>query len=407
MTYLTFLQTNARWLAGGFLLTAFSGFGQTFYIALSSGHLREEFHLSHGDFGLLYMGATLASAVSLPWIGRSVDVFPVRFVGLATCVSLGIFCLSMALVNSVFMLFVVLFGLRLSGQGMMTHVSMTAMGRWYSAQRGRAVSVAQMGFPVAESLFPASFVLISAVVGWRISWALAAGIMVLGALPMLALLFAKDRIPRSDERDADLTEGRQWTRGEALRDPIFWLLTAGVLAPPFIGTAILFNQVYLTELRGWPLELFASAFPVMAGTAIATALVLGPLIDRYSARALLPAVLLPLFSGCLLLALLPAAPTAFVFMGLLGISSGFTAAMSGALWPELYGSRHIGAIRSVAFALMVFSSAAGPGLVGVLIDVGVDFDRQLLVMSGYCALMTGGLAIASRKLRDRQNGPLA
>jgi MFS family permease len=107
------------------------------------------------------------------------------------------------------------------------------------------------------------------------------------------------------------------------------------------------------------------------------------------------------------LALLPAAPTAFVFMGLLGISSGFTAAMSGALWPELYGSRHIGAIRSVAFALMVFSSAAGPGLVGVLIDAGVDFDHQLLVMSGYCALMTGGLAIASRKLLDRQNGPLA
>ncbi|WP_420410942.1 MFS transporter [Roseibium sp.] len=401
MTYLTFLRANARWLAGGFLLTGFSGFGQTFYISLSSGHLRQEFGLSHGDFGLLYMLATLGSALSLPWVGRSVDVFPVRLVAVATCLSLGIFCLSMSAVNSVFMLFVVIFGLRLSGQGMMTHVSMTAMGRWYSAQRGRAVSVSQMGFPVAESLLPASFVVLSAAIGWRTSWAVAAAIMVFAALPVISLLFARERTPQSDEVANGHAEGRQWTRGEALRDPMFWVIVAGVLAPPFIGTAILFNQVYLTELRGWPLELFASTFVAMAAAAIVTSLTLGPLIDRYSAKNLVPVMLLPLCTGCLVLALAPAAPIAFVFMTLLGISSGFTAALMGSLWPELYGSRHIGAIRSVSFALMVFASAAGPGLVGVLIDAEFNFDHQLLAMAGYCALMTAVLTAAGRKLRER------
>lgn len=401
MGYLTFLRANARWLAGGFLLTGFSGFGQTFYISLSSGHLRQEFDLSHGDFGLIYMLATLGSALLLPWVGRSVDVFPIRYVAVATCLSLGLFCLSMSMVNSVVMLFAVIFGLRISGQGMMTHVSMTAMGRWYSAQRGRAVSVAQMGFPVAESLMPASFVVVSAAVGWRSSWGLAAAMMVFGALPVMALLFARDRTPQSDEVASSSTEGRQWTRAEALRDPLFWVLVAGVLAPPFIGTAILFNQVYLTELRGWPLELFASAFVAMAAAAIVTSLTLGPLIDRYSAKAMVPVMLIPLCLGCLVLALAPAAPVAFVFMTLLGVSSGFTAALMGSLWPELYGSRHIGAIRSVSFALMVFASAAGPGLVGVLIDAGVAFDNQLLAMAGYCAMMTAVLSGFARKLLDR------
>lgn len=401
MTYLTFLRANARWLAGGFLLTSFSGFGQTFFIALSSGHLRSEFDLSHGDFGLLYMFATLGSALLLPWVGRSVDVFPVRLVAILTCLTLAGFCLSMSMVNSVTMLFIVIFGLRLSGQGMMTHVSMTAMGRWYSAQRGRAVSVAQMGFPVAESLFPAAFVVVSAVLGWRQSWALGAAVIVFAALPVIALLFAKGRTPQTGEAPSRHESGRQWTRGEALRDPRFWVIAAGICAPPFIGTSILFNQIYLTELRNWPLELFASTFVVMAAASILTSLTLGFLVDRFSAKTLLPAMLLPLGTGSTILAVFTDPATAFVFMAFLGMSSGFTAVLSGALWPELYGTRHIGAIRSVTFALMVFATAAGPGLVGALIDAGIAFDRQLLVMAGYCAAMTGVLFVCRGNLRER------
>jgi len=402
MTYWTFLRSNARWLTGGFLLTAFSGFGQTFFIALSSGHLRDEFGLSHGDFGLLYMLATLGSALVLPWVGRSVDVFPIRSVAKATCTALAVFCLAMSQAASAVMLFFVIFGLRLSGQGMMTHVSLSAMGRWYSGHRGRAVSIALLGFPAAESLFPAIFVALSAAVGWRTAWGVAAAAVIFTAWPLITVLFAKERVPQTDEDVSGRVTGRQWTRGEVLRDPLFWVITAGVLAPPFIGTAILFNQVYLTELRGWPLELFAAAFAVMAATAISTTLVLGPLIDRFTAAALVPVVLVPLCLACLVLASYMEPWAAFAFMALLGISNGFTAAMAGSLWPELYGTRSIGSIRSVAFALMVFASAAGPGLVGFLIDAGIAFDHQLIGMSSYCALMTGVLAFTAGKLHKRR-----
>ncbi len=401
MTYFSFLRLNARWLCAGFLLTGFSGFGQTFFISLSSGHLREEFGLSHGDFGLIYMVATLGSAMVLPWVGRSVDVLPLQRVAMAVMAVLGGFCIAMANVSSVWMLFVVIFGLRLSGQGMMTHISMTAMARWFSAQRGRAVALATLGFPAVEASLPLVFVTLSNLFGWRTGWWLAAAAVFLFAFPVISWLLTEARQPKSATGDSDGVEGRQWTRKEVLRDPVFWAVSSGVLAPPFIGTAILFNQVYLVNLRGWSLELFASAFVVMAVVSLLSMLVLGNLVDRFSARRLLPFMLLPVTMACLVLSLVHIPAAAFVFMALLGISNGFTSSFSGALWPEIYGVRNIGSIRSVAVSLMVFASAAGPGVVGVLIDLKVAYDYQLLGMAVYCILVSILLLTAARAIVKR------
>ena len=121
---------NCR-IAGCFLLTVFSSFGQTFFISQFSKQIRTTFELSDGDFGLLYMAATLASAITLIWLGKVVDRFPVAKVSAAITVCLTIACCVMSLANSIVMLFVALYGLRLFGQGMMTHTSQTAIGKWY------------------------------------------------------------------------------------------------------------------------------------------------------------------------------------------------------------------------------------------------------------------------------------
>ena len=395
------MRQNSRWLASGFLLTVFSGFGQTFFISLSSGELRQTFALSHGDLGLIYMTATLASAAVLPWVGKSVDVYPAHRVAVAVISMLALFCLAMAAVNSVAMLFVVIFGLRLFGQGMMTHISMTAMARWFSAQRGRAVSIASLGFPASESLFPSAFVLAAGVIGWRSGWLLAASVLMILALPAIYFLLRRERQPGSAEQTVSKGRHRHWTRAEVLRDPFFWLVSAGVLGPPFINTAILFNQVYIVSERGWSMELFAGSFVVMAVSAVVASLVLGSLIDRFNARAVLPFALLPLGMACVVLALFHHPAAAFLFMGLMGLSNGFIATLMGALWPEIYGTHHIGAIRSLVFAMMVFASAAGPGLMGILIDARVALDDQLLAMGLYCLALTVVLNRAAAMAKNR------
>lgn len=401
MSFFAFLRENLRWLAGGFLLTLFSSFGQTFYISLSSGGIRAEYGLSHGEFGTLYMLATLASAVALSQVGKIVDVMSVSRVTLIIIPLLALSAVSMAFVDSLALLLVTIFGLRLFGQGMMTHNAITAMGRWYVGQRGRAVSVATLGHQVGEAVFPIIYVSIVLSIGWRNTWLLSALLLLVVALPLIYSLMRVERQPKSSDGIEMNSAPREWTRPEVLRDPVFWLILLGILAPGFIGTTIFFHQVYLVEMRGWSLELFAGSFVLMALMTICFALISGVLIDRFSAVAMLPVFLLPLALSCFLLAGISAQWGIFAFMTLLGVSYGISSTLFGALWPEIYGTRHLGSIRSVVIALMVFSTAMGPGVTGFLIDFGVPYPAQIFAMGLYCVGISTVMAVAGNRVAKR------
>lgn len=403
MSFLTFLRDNARWLAGAFLMTLFSSFGQTFFISLSAGDIRAEYGLTHGEFGLLYMAGTLASALTLPKIGRIVDIWSVRAVALTIVPALAAACLLMAISQHILLLGLSIYLLRLFGQGMMTQNAFTAVGRWFAAQRGRAISVTAIGVNAGEAIFPFLFVVAAGLFGWRGAWIAAAIALLMIALPAITAAVAVERAPRSGDPRAPTfaTAARDWTRGEVLRDPLFPLLLTGLMAPPFIGTTIFFHQVYLVELRGWSLELFAASFTFMAVMVVTFSLVSGHLVDRFSAVRMLPVFLVPLGLACLVLATVEGQWGSLAFMALLGISYGFQNTLFGALFPEIYGVRHLGAIRAMIVAVMVFSTAAGPGLTGFLIDAGVSYPAQIAAM-GFYSLGAGILMVfVARRLRVR------
>lgn len=397
----SFIRENARWLAGGFLLTFFSSYGQTFFIALSAGNIRLEYGLSHGEFGGLYMLATLASAATLPFLGQIVDRMSPLAVTLIVVPMLALAALMMAVSHNIVLLFVTIYLLRLFGQGMMTQNAATAIARWFVAQRGRAMSVTVIGVNAGEALFPVMFVLLAGAIGWRNAWMLGALTLLLVALPLISWLVKVQRAPRASDPPIRKVRARDWTRAEVLRDPVFYLTLMGVLAPGFIGTTIFFHQIYLVDLRGWSLEVFASSFTFMALTTVTFALVAGQLVDRFSAIALLPSFLFPLAAACLVLGSMEPQWSVFLFMGLLGLSYGFQHTLFGALWPEMYGLRHLGAIRAVTMAIGVLSTAVGPGLTGVLIDLDVSYPSQIVAMGIYC-LGAGLLMIyVSRRLQAR------
>ncbi|MGD9919996.1 MAG: nitrate/nitrite transporter [Pseudorhodoplanes sp.] len=382
-SFRTFVFGNIRWLTGAFLLTLFSSFGQTFFIALSNGGIREAFALSHGEFGGLYMLATLLSAATLPFLGRPLDRYSTITVAIATMLMLACASVVMGLTGSLATLVLALYLLRLFGQGMMTQTAMTATGRWFAVNRGRAISIVTLGFHVGSALLPFLFVLVAGLIGWRGSWFVCAAFILIVGLPAVSVLVWKERNPRSEVQATAQRAMKHWTRAEVLRDANFYFICLGVMAPAFVGTTIFFHQVYLTELRGWPLQLFASGFAVLSATTMAFALLAGWLIDRFSAVRLLPLFLLPLALACFAAAYLTAPFTIFIFMALIGISFGFSSTLEGAMWPEIYGTAHLGAIRSVVVAVMVLASAVGPGLTGYLIDAGVDYSLQLALMGIY------------------------
>ena len=400
---LRFIGANFRWIAGGFLLTYFSSFGQTYFISASIAEWQAAFDLSHGEFGRLYMFATLASAMCLPFLGRLVDVFPAHRMIAVVVPVLAAATVMAGLANSVLLLVVAIFVLRLFGQGMMTHIALTATGRWFSAERGRAVSLVVLGHQGGEATIPLAFSVIAIAYGYQAGWFAGTFALLVVGLPFAFWAYRQPREPHARNVAIEKPEKliRSWTRKEVTRDPIFWVLLTGVLAPPFIGTTIFYHQNYMTTLNDWPPQLFAVSLLVLSISTVVFALITGALVDRFGASAILPYFLLPLSAACIALAYSGPPYTLFGVMILLGISYGFSSTLFGSLWPEIYGTAYLGSIRAVTVSAAVFATAAGPGLTGTLIDQGIALPTQMLYLGGYCLLAAAAMGAASTILCRR------
>ena len=401
---LAFLKQNFRWIAGGFTLTFFSSFGQTYFISASISEWRAAFDLSHGEFGRLYMFATLASAFCLPFLGRIVDVMPVhRTIALVVPV-LAAAALLAGYATTVQTVVVAIFLLRLFGQGMMTHIALTATGRWFVAARGRAVLLVILGHQGGEATIPLAFSVLVLAYGYRVGWVSSAIALIFIGLPFAYWAYHKPRMPHGRQAsDLDSKpQGRSWTRREVMRDPTFWVLLTGILAPPFVGTTIFYHQNYLTELNGWPPQHFALSLLVLSLTTVGCALAAGAAIDRFGAKAVLPYFLLPLSAACFALGFSGPAAWLFVVMVLLGISYGISSTLFGSLWPEIYGLANLGSIRAITVSAVVFATAAGPGLTGTLIDRGIALPVQMSFLGLYCVVAAGAMTIASVYLHQRE-----
>jgi MFS family permease len=400
---LKFIGNNFRWLAGGFTLTYFSSFGQTYFISASIAEWRSAFDLSHGEIGRLYMFATLASALCLPFLGRLVDLVPAhRMIAFVMPILAGA-TLMAGYAPSVIVLVIAIFLLRLFGQGMMTHIALTATGRWFVVERGRAISLVVLGHQGGEATIPLVFATIAIAYGYQTGWLVGAAALLLIGLPFAFWAYQQAREPHA--RDSKLVKSprhvRSWTRREVMRDPTFWVLLTGVLAPPFIGTTIFYHQNYMTALHNWPPQLFALSLLVMSLTTIGCALITGALVDRFGTPSILPYALLPLSLSCFALAFSGPPVTLFVVMVLLGISYGISATLFGSLWPEIYGTAYLGSVRAVTVSAGVFATAAGPGLTGTLIDWGIELPTQMIYLGSYCLLAAAALSMASMTLRRR------
>lgn len=390
MKYFAFIGAHYRFLLFGFLMMGLSNFGQTFFIALYSAEIRGAFGLSNAGFGGLYSAATLASAFVMVYSGRFIDGWPLRRFVMFVLGGLLVGCAVMGLSGHVVGLFVAIFMLRHFGQGLSSHTAMTTAGRAFDKNRGQAVSLVQLGYAGFESFFPLMAVSAIALLGWQQSWLVYAVFLLLVAMPLQIGLAGYE--PRHDAVDADAAAETGLDRASMLRDRRFYMVMPLYLAPPFFLTGLFFHQVQLADARGWEIEVLAAAFTLYAFAKVTVSLATGPLVDRFTALKLLPLSALPLLLAFWLL-LLPdnlfGALTPFIYMGLIGINLGMAGPVSGGLWPELFGTAHLGAIRSLTSPIVIAATAAAPVLFGAAIDFGIGFGA--LAMSGMVFLIGSAL----------------
>jgi predicted MFS family arabinose efflux permease len=396
-----FKSLNFKIILFGFIFTFFSSFGQSFFLGLFNSSIRESLSITHGQFGSIYASATLLSSFILVWIGKKIDDVNVLKFASYVIVLLAISCFLFSKISSVIFLFFSIFLIRLSGQGLMSHTASTTISRFFDQSRGRALSTTWLGLSLAEFILPLLVIFLLTIIDWRSIW-LTISILVIVVLPIVSLSLIKniklDSREASSIKDAKVIDIKQWTRTEVLKDYRFYIICLSMLAMPAIATGTFVYQSFIVSSKGWGPFVIAQSFMVYSILSVITLFLSGFLIDKFSSRKLLIYMNIPLFFSTFVLYYFNSPISSFVFLGLIGISNGLANVLGSATWAEIYGVKYIGSIKALTTALMVFSTAFGTALFGILIDNSFSIEQIALVSGFYILVSISLLFLIKNKL---------
>ncbi|MGB1240431.1 MAG: MFS transporter [Candidatus Pelagibacter sp.] len=384
----------------GFIFTFFSSFGQSYFLGLFNSSIREALSITHGQFGSIYASATLCSSLLLIWVGKKIDDVNIFKFAFFVIILLSFACFFFSKISSVFLLFIAIFLMRFSGQGMMSHTASTTISRYFTKTRGRALSISWFGLSSAEFIMPVLMVYLLTIIDWQNLWVIFS-LTVLIVLPIASFLLIKnlnlDSREASDEDKKDV-EIKQWKRREVIKDYRFYIISSNMLAMPWIFTGFAVFQSFVQSSKGWGPYVIAQSFMSYSVLSVLTLFLSGYLIDKFTSRKLLIYMNIPLLLSVIVLFFFDTPFTAFIFLGLVGISNGFANILGSSTWAELYGVKYLGSIKALTTALMVFATAFGTALFGFLIDIGFTVEGIAVVSGTYIFISLILLFLVRNKL---------
>ena len=370
----------------GFIFTFFSSFGQSFFLGLFNSSIRETLSITHGQFGSIYASATLLSSFLLIWIGKKIDDINIFRFAFYVTLLLAFSCFFFSKISSIIFLFIAVFLMRFSGQGLMSHTASTTITRYFTKSRGKALSVGWFGLSTAEFILPVLIVYLLSITAWQNIW-IFISILVLIFLPFTSFFLIKkldfDTREQIDPADSVIKEIKQWKRIDVIKDYRFYIVCLNMLAMPWIATGVFVYQSFISEAKEWGSFVIAQSFMVYSILSVLTLLGSGFLIDKFTSRKLLIFMNIPLLISMLVLFYFNNSITSFIFLGLIGISNGLANVLGSSTWAEIYGVKFIGSIKALTTALMVFSTAFGTALFGLLIDRGFSIEQIAMVSFTY------------------------
>ena len=397
-----FKSLSLKVIIFGFIFTFFSSFGQSFFLGLFNSSIRETLSITHGQFGSIYASATLLSSFLLIWVGKKIDDINIFRFALYVTLLLAFSCFFFSKISSIVFLFIAVFLMRFSGQGLMSHTATTTISRFFTKSRGKALSIGWFGLSTAEFILPVLIVYLLTLTAWQNIW-LSISVLILFFLPFISFALIKNLNfdSREDVNDQNFVEKeiKNWTRIEVLKDYRFYIVCLNMLAMPWIATGVFVYQSYITESKEWGEFVIAQSFMAYSVLSVITLLGSGFLIDKFTSRKLLIFMNIPLLISMLVLFYLDISISAFIFLGLIGISNGLANVLGSSTWAEIYGVKYIGSIKALTTALMVFSTAFGTALFGLLIDKGFTIEQIAVISFVYIFLSL----IALFAVRNRLN----
>ena len=399
-----FKSLSLKVIIFGFIFTFFSSFGQSFFLGLFSTSIRETLLITHGQFGSIYASATLLSSFLLIWAGKKIDDINIFKFALYVSLLLSFSCFFFSKISSLMLFFIAVFLMRFSGQGLMSHTATTTITRYFTKSRGKALSVGWFGLSTAEFILPVLIVYLLSITTWQNIW-VSTSIFILIFLPFISFILLRnldfDSRENEDKKKSEKKEIRQWKRIEVIKDYRFYIICLNMLAMPWIATGVFVYQSFIIESKEWGSFIIAQSFMVYSVLSVITLLSSGFLIDKFTSRKLLIFMNIPLLLSTLVLFYIDIPLSAFIFLGLIGISNGLANVLGSSTWAEIYGVRYIGSIKALTTALMVFSTAFGTALFGLLIDKGFSIEQISLIAFMYIFLSLFLLFFVKNKLNPQ------
>jgi len=398
-----FKSLSLKVIIFGFIFTFFSSFGQSFFLGLFNSSIRNELSITHGQFGTIYASATLLSSFFLIWLGKKIDDINIFKFASFVILLLAFSCFFFSKISSVLILFIAIFLMRFSGQGMMSHTATTTISRYFSKSRGKALSTGWFGLSTAEFILPVLIIYLLTIYDWRNIW-MTISVVVIIFLPLVSYILVKNL--NLDSREGDINENhkeeniKQWKRIEVIKDYRFYIVCANMLAMPWIATGVFVYQSFILESKGWGPYVIAQSFMAYSVLSVITLFFSGFLIDKFTSKKLLIYMNIPLLLASATLFYFNNPISSFLFLGLIGITNGFANVLGSSTWAEIYGVKYIGSIKALTTALMVFATAFGTAMFGFLIDIGFSIEQISIISGLYISISLILLFVIRNKLNS-------
>ena len=395
------LSINKKVIIFGFIFTFFSSFGQSFFLGLFNAPIRNELGITHGQFGNIYATATIFSSLLLIWVGKKIDEYQIIYYSFFVILLLFFSSLFFSFINSIIFLSIGIFLMRFSGQGLMSHTSTTTISRFFEKSRGKALSTIWFGLSSAEFILPVLVTYLFVIYSWRSVWQ-GIAIIIIIFLPFVVLNTIKKIKLDSREKDLDPKKNfkiKSWKRREVIKDYRFYIVSLNMLAMPWIATGVFVYQSFISDSKMWEIYTIPKAFMVYSITSIVTLFISGFLVDRFTGRRLILYMNIPLLLAMLTLFKFNHEIFSYVFLGLIGVSNGLANILGSSTWAEIYGVKYIGSIKALTTAFMVFSTAFGTAVFGLLIDNSFTIEDIAFTAAIYILVSLLLLILVRKKIK--------
>ena len=365
-----FFLHDPKLLIYGFLIIFFASYGQTFFIALFNDDIKSYYSLSDGEFGLVYALATTLSSVLIINFAKMIDYVDLRLYSFLISLGLLASCLAIFLLPSnIILLFVIIFALRFFGQGAMNHAGITSMTRYFGKDRGKAISVGNLGGMIGVMFLPILVVNLAGFFSFKQIWLLCS-LSLLFFFPILYFTLSNQSERQKKFKNSLVKENKKWKTFEVLKNKIFLTYLPITSSFSFIGTGLMFHQIFIFTQKGWTIEMLGTGFIFLGGFSIIGLILGGPLIDFLNPRKAILFILTQIFFSILILLFFESYFFLIVYMSLYGFNLGISAPFTGSLWAELFGLESLGTVKALFHAIAVLGSALSPVIFGYIIDWG-------------------------------------